>query len=129
MIVYFSTKSNNTHRFVENLGRKSLRIPLKEEVHVDEPYVLVVPTYAAPDGSGAVPKQVIRFLNNENNRKHIKGVISSGNLNFGTTFAIAGEIISKKCKVPYLYRFELAGTDADVDNVNRGLNEFWNKHK
>lgn len=127
MIVYFSTNSNNTKRFVEKLSFNNERIPLKQELFVEKPFVLIVPTYAAPDGKGAVPKQVIRFLNNEKNRSLIRGVISSGNKNFGSTYAIAGDIISKKCNVPLLYRFELAGTNEDVDKVNRGLNEFFNR--
>lgn len=127
MIVFFSTKTNNTKRFVDRLNTDSIQIPLKEEIVVNEPFVLFVPTYAAPDRSGAVPKQVIRFLNNQQNRSLIRGVISSGNRNFGDTFAIAGDIISQKCNVPYLYRFELMGTEEDILNVSRGLNDFWRK--
>lgn len=127
MIVFFSTKTNNTKRFVDRLNVTSIQIPLKEEITVNDPFVLVIPTYAAPDRSGAVPKQVIRFLNNKQNRNLIRGVISSGNRNFGDTFAIAGDIISQKCNVPYLYRFELMGTEEDILNVSRGLNDFWRK--
>lgn len=71
-----------------------------------------------------VPKQVIRFLNNENNRNLLRGVIASGNLNFGVDFAKAGDVISAKCRVPYLYRFELMGTEVDVQRVREGLAEF-----
>ncbi len=71
-----------------------------------------------------VPKQVIRFLNNENNRNLLRGVIAAGNLNFGVDFGKAGDVISAKCKVPYLYRFELMGTDQDVKRVREGLAEF-----
>lgn len=127
MIVYFSTKTNNTRKFVEKLSFKSQRIPIKGEIEIDYPFILFVPTYADANGNGAVPKQVIKFLNNHKNRKNIRGVISSGNRNFGSTFAIAGDIVSQKCNVPLLYRFELMGTEQDVVNVNRGLNDFWNK--
>lgn len=71
-----------------------------------------------------VPKQVIRFLNNENNRNLLRGVIASGNLNFGVDFGKAGDVISAKCRVPYLYRFELMGTEVDVQRVREGLAEF-----
>ncbi|MEI2297300.1 class Ib ribonucleoside-diphosphate reductase assembly flavoprotein NrdI [Ensifer sp. MJa1] len=128
LIVYFSSRSENTHRFVEKLGLRAARIPLrqgKDTLTVSEPYVLVVPTYCGDDGRGAVPKQVIRFLNDAGNRSHIRGVIAAGNSNFGATYGIAGDVISAKCRVPYLYRFELLGTEEDVANVRNGMERFW----
>lgn len=68
---------------------------------------------------------MIRFLNEEQNRKLIRGVIAAGNTNFGEGYAIAGNIISAKCNVPFLYRFELLGTAEDVENVTLGLERFW----
>ena len=73
--------------------------------------MLVLPTYGGGNEGGAVPKQVITFLNDEHNRSLIRGVIAAGNTNFGDAFCIAGDIISGKCGVPYLYRFELHGND------------------
>lgn len=128
-IVYFSTRSGNTHSFVTRLGMFAQRIPLKanEALKVEKPFVLIVPTYAGDDGKGAVPKQVIRFLNDVENRSKLRGVIAAGNRNFGETFGIAGNVISAKCQVPYLYRFELFGTDEDVANVRYGLEQFWTR--
>jgi protein involved in ribonucleotide reduction len=127
-IVYFSSATNTTHRFVEKLGMSAHRIPLRPAdpfLRVDEEYVLVVPTYGGGNGRGAVPKQVIRFLNDEHNRSFIRGVIAAGNLNFGAAYCLAGEIIAAKCQVPYLYRFELLGTTEDVTRVREGLGQFW----
>ena len=128
-LVYFSTRSENTHRFVQKLGLPASRIPLRadEALKAAAPFVLVVPTYCGEDGKGAVPKQVIRFLNDAENRANLRGVIAAGNSNFGATFGIAGDVISAKCGVPYLYRFELLGTDEDVDNVRQGLERFWTR--
>lgn len=128
-IVYFSSRSENTHRFVGRLGMSARRIPLSpsESLRVKAPYVLILPTYSGEGGKGAVPKQVIRFLNDEENRRNIRGVIAAGNSNFGETYGLAGDVISKKCQVPYLYRFELLGTDEDVVNVIHGLERFWTR--
>ena len=132
-IVYFSSRSENPHRFVKKLGVPALRIPLRadEALKVEGAFVLVVPTYCGEDGQGgvkgAVPKQVIRFLNDAENRANLRGVIAAGNSNFGATFGIAGDIISAKCQVPYLYRFELLGTQEDVVNVRHGLERFWTR--
>ena len=85
-LVYFSSVSGNTKRFVEKLGLPAHRIPLypkDDPLVVDEDFVLMVPTYGGGNGRGAVPKQVIKFLNDERNRKHIRGVIGAGNTNFG----------------------------------------------
>ena len=134
-IVYFSSVSENTHRFVEKLGLPAIRIPVHGRIEdpefVREPYVLVLPTYgggrATPDvnDGGYVPKQVIAFLNNEHNRSLLRGVIAAGNSNFGAEFGYAGDVVSRKCGVPYLYRFELMGTQEDVDAVRAGLQDFW----
>jgi protein involved in ribonucleotide reduction len=130
-LVYFSSVSENTHRFVQKLGVAATRIPLRGRIQVDEPYVLVLPTYggghATPDinAGGYVPKQVIAFLNDEHNRSLLRGVIAAGNTNFGAEFCYAGDVVSRKCGVPYLYRFELMGTDEDVEAVHAGLADFW----
>ncbi|MBW9111468.1 class Ib ribonucleoside-diphosphate reductase assembly flavoprotein NrdI [Microbacterium trichothecenolyticum] len=132
LLVYFSSVSGNTARFIEKLGARAVRIPLHSTdpaLVVDEPYVLVTPTYGGGQGrgveKGAVPKQVIRFLNDERNRSLIRGVISAGNTNFGEHFCIAGDIISRKCHVPHLYRLEVFGTPEDVERVNAGLERWW----
>ena len=128
LLVYFSSKSGNTHRFVNRLGLPAQRIPISSEdlmPEVREPYVLVLPTYSDGEGKGAVPKQVIRFLNDEKNRAYIRGVIAGGNRNFGQFYAYAGDVISARCKVPYLYRFELMGTEDDIINVKDRMKELW----
>ncbi len=132
LLVYFSSVSGNTARFVEKLGLRAARIPLHstdEPLVIEEPFVLVTPTYGGGQGrgeeKGAVPRQVIRFLNDERNRGLIRGVISAGNTNFGEHFCLAGEIISRKCNVPHLYRLELFGTPDDVDRVSEGLERWW----
>lgn len=127
-VVYFSSATENTKRFVEKLGMPSYRIPLRPTeapLRVDEEYVLIVPTYGGGSIAGAVPKQVIKFLNDEHNRSLLRGVISSGNTNFGTAYCIAGDIISAKCNVPHMYKFELLGTPQDVEKVKEGLEAFW----
>ena len=131
-VVYFSSVSENTHRFVQKLGLPAIRIPLHGRVEVADPYVLILPTYGGgkangpdPDAGGYVPKQVISFLNNEHNRSLIRGVIAAGNTNFGAEFCYAGNVVSRKCGVPFLYRFELRGTAEDVEAVRDGLADFW----
>lgn len=130
LIVYYSSATGNTHHFVSKLDSELFRIEKKQpSILVQEPYVLVLPTYADGEGNNAVPKAVIQFLNEIENRKLIRGVIAGGNRNFGWTYGLAGKVISDKCSVPCLYRFELRGTAEDVVLVNSGLEKFWKSQK
>jgi protein involved in ribonucleotide reduction len=130
-VIYFSSASGYTHRFVGKLdlsAQDTARLPLitkEPTLLATRPFVLVVPTYGGGDGHGAVPKQVIKFLNVKQNRDLIRGVIAGGNTNFYEAYCLAGDIISRKCGVPLMYRFELMGTPEDVEAVRQGLERFW----
>ena len=127
-LIFYSSASGNTLRFVEKLGLPARRIPISPEDPMPEPgapYVLISPTYADGEGRGAVAKQVIHFLNDPDRRALLRGVIASGNRNFGATYALAGKVIATKCNVPVLYRFELAGMETDLARVRAGLEKFW----
>jgi protein involved in ribonucleotide reduction len=133
-IVYFSSASGNTARFVEKLGWPAERIPLhrpqgaaKDDpgLVASGPFVLVVPTYGGGQERMAVPPQVIRFLNEPANRTWLRGVIAAGNTNFGTAYGIAGDVVAAKCQVPCLAKFELMGTPADLARIRDGLTDWW----
>ena len=126
-LVFYSSASGNTARFVARLDLPALRIPIRPAdpmPAVDAPFVLICPTYADGQGRGAVPKQVIHFLNDPRRRALLRGVIGAGNRNFGATYALAARVIAEKCTVPVLWRFELAGTDTDIQKVRAGLHQF-----
>lgn len=126
-LIYFSSRSGNTRRFVDKLAWPAQAIgpaasPL---LQVDSPYILVLPTYGGGQLAGAVPKPVIRFLNHAGNRAQLRGVVAGGNTNFGAAFALAGKIIARKCQVPLLHCFELLGTEADILAVEQGVRACW----
>lgn len=128
-VVFFSNVTNNTGRFVDRLRWPTAhRIPIRpteEFLRVDEPYILIFPTYAGGrDVEAAVPRQVIKFLNDPNNRALLRGVVASGNTNFGDTYCRGGDIVSQKCGVPVLHRFELLGSDEDVSAVQTALQTY-----
>ena len=103
MIVYYSSASGNTQRFIEQLSLPAIRLPIDAEQalpEISQPFVLICPTYADGHGKGAVPKSVIKALNQPQTRALLKGVIASGNRNFGELFAHAGSVIANKCQVP-----------------------------
>jgi protein involved in ribonucleotide reduction len=128
-IVYFSKTSENTKRFVEKLASSAIRIPLEWEADepftAARPYVLVVPTYGGSKEDKQIPEQVVDFLNLKVNRDLLRGVIGTGNTNFGETYCRAAELISAKVGVPLLYRVELLGTPHDVEQVTERLEKLW----
>jgi protein involved in ribonucleotide reduction len=128
-IVYFSNVSENTKRFVEKLDLPSQRIPVRwngeEPFMAYGEYVLVLPTYGGGNDNNTVPKQVVRFLNIEKNRKLMRGVIGTGNTNFGEHYCKAAEIVAAKVGVPLLYRVEVFGTPDDVQQVLERLEHLW----
>ncbi len=127
-LIYFSSASNNTARFVAKLEEEAARIPLfrtEPPLRATEEYVLVVPTYGGEEGRRSIPPQVIAFLNDPANRSLLRGVIAAGNTNFGAAYCLAGKKIAAKCDVPLMYKFELMGTPEDVERVNKGLKQFW----
>lgn len=121
LIVYFSGKTGNTKRFVERIGDRAVSID--SNLIVCEPYVLFTSTYADAKGRNPVPKTVIKFLNNPANRENLIGVVCSGNTNFGEFFGIAADVISSKCEVPTLLKFDLSGTQEDVNLYRKALRE------
>lgn len=129
-VVYFSSSTENTRRFVDKVGIPSVRLPVVRKdppVKGDAPYVLIVPSYGGGrmEPKHAIPKQVMTFLKDPESIDNCVGVISSGNMNFGEAYLIAGKLLSEKLKVPFLYGFELLGTSTDVDRVREGITNQW----
>ena len=119
MIVYFSSVSNNTHRFVEKLELPAARIPLRPkaegDLQIDESKVLILPTYGGGPETRAVPKQVLQFLRTPLNRQNIAGVVGTGNTNFGEAYGLAAKLVARKLDVPLLNMVELFGTPEEVE--------------
>lgn len=133
-LVYFSSTTENTKHLVEQLPFDSVRIPISRLDPLPlatEPYVLFVPSYGGGDGirklSTAVPRQVVNFLNVKQNRDLCLGIIASGNINFGSHYCIAGELLSSKLQVPLFYTFELRGMPGDLERITEGLVEVFER--
>lgn len=127
-IVYFSSVTENTKVFVEQLGIPLARLPLRrtdEELSVDYPYVLFVPTYGGGRGESAIPPQVKTFMKDPEHRRLCIGVIGGGNINFGNKYAIAADMVARKLGVPVLARFELRGTQKDLNTIREGIRGHW----
>lgn len=127
-IVYFSSVTENTKIFVEQLGIPAERLPLRrvdEELSVDYPYVLFVPTYGGGRGESAIPPQVKSFMRTREHRELCLGVVGGGNINFGDKYAVAADMVARKLGIPVLARFELRGTQSDLDKIREGIHKNW----
>jgi len=103
MYIYYDSKTGNVQRFVKKMERQ------RSDWHFIE-----------------VPETTDKFLENENNRKLIKSVSSSGNRNWGVFFAVAADKIQEKYGIPVLMKFELSGTNTEVENY---INYLENNYK
>ena len=125
MIVYFSSVSGYTHRFVEKLELPAVRIPLRPSQEympvLEGPSVLILPTYGGGPETRAVPKQVLTFLSTPENRQNIVGVVGTGNTNFGAAYGLAGKLVARKLDVPLLNRVELFGTPEEVEETRERI--------
>lgn len=104
-IVYFS-RTNNIQKFIDKT--KISAIKGKKDIVINSSFILL--TYT--DKFGEVPEEVNEFL--KNNHKKLKGVIGSGNKNWGINYCKAVDLISEKYNVPKLQTFELSGNIHDV---------------
>lgn len=124
-IVYFSNYSGNTKRLVDKINGNAIRIPIDWDslnpTIVDREYILILPTYGGGSEKSAIPRQVRHFLNIEQNRNLLRGVIGTGNTNFGEHYCKAAEMVSAKTGVPLIARVEIFGTDEDVSKIKERL--------
>ena len=137
LLVYFSSVSENTHRFVQKVQSaypelEILRLPLKaseaSEVRVERPFVLAFPTYgggSGPDKRRYTPVQVIKFLNIEENRELCVGVSGLGNKNFGRTYCAGAYVVAEKLGVPVLTTAEIMGSVEETQEMVEKLREVW----
>jgi len=114
MVVYES-KTGNVERFIQRLPMKSMKV--SPELKVGEPFVLV--TYTT--GFGQVPESVTRFL--ERNSRNLVGVAASGNRNWGQNFALSADIIASNYDVPVISKFEMFGTEQDIETFIEGVKQ------
>jgi protein involved in ribonucleotide reduction len=119
-VYYYSSVSNLTRRFAENLARTGRPVCDLADATVRRseapgPWVLLTPSYKAGNADEAtLPAPVLRFLRSPINRRRLVGILGSGNRNFGVHYQAAARELARVSKRPILFEFELAGTPEDV---------------
>lgn len=131
LVVYYSSRTENTHRFVKKLGiENTLRLDKGVDAPLlNENFILICPSYGGGAVKGSIPTEIYSLLNVSSNREKLIGVIGAGNTNFGSMYCHAAKMISNKCNVPLLYKFELMGSTTDVNNVKIGVENLGNNRQ
>ena len=105
-MIAFASRTGNVRHIVNRLALPSVDIKQEGEIH--EPFLLF--TYT--DKLGAVPVVVSEFM--ERNHALCKGVIVSGNMNYGhANFGGAGDKLSKQYNIPLVCKIDVRGNDKD----------------
>ena len=111
MIVFASRTGNVRYIASKLIG---VKLEITEGLILHQPYLLM--TYT--DRLGEIPEIVGRFL--ETNAQRCKGVVVSGNRNFGQyNFGAAGDKIAKLYNIPLVRKIDLRGYQADYEAVQR----------
>lgn len=113
MVIYYDTKTGNVKRFIEKLGVQA--IPVDSTLLVNEPFLMITYTF----GFGQIPQTTYDFL--QRNAANLMGVASSGNRAWGAMFGNAATLISQIYSVPMVRKFELGGSQDDVQTVKEFL--------
>ena len=114
MFVYYDSKTGNVQRFIDKIKKERPEwsfVKISGDMEISENGHLVTFT----TNFGEIPDTTEKFLENENNRKYIKSVSSSGNMNWGTLFGKAADKIEQTYGIPVLMKFELSGTRVQVE--------------
>lgn len=134
MIIAYYSRTGNVRDFVNwylipTLGDGYQAKNIEEWV-ADEPYILVTPTY----DFGEVPDYVDEWLDTTvkfkadygmiDNSEYIKGVIGSGNKNFGSAnYCGAADKISEQYVVLLIHTFELKGNEKEAETIRQRIEE------
>lgn len=111
-MIAYASRTGNVRYIASKLTAESIEV--SEELMLDKPYLLI--TYT--DGLGEIPPKVGRFL--EHNAKLCKGVVVSGNSNFGhTLFGGAGDKIASMYHIPLVRKIDLRGYQTDYEAIQQ----------
>ena len=108
--IYYDSKTGNVERFMQKVAELTgwVTKKIEPEMHIEHDGHLVTFTTRF----GEVPETTKSFLQYASPR--LLSVSSSGNRNWGSNFALAGDKIASAYGLPLAFKFELSGTMEDV---------------
>lgn len=123
MTIYYDSKTGNVERFINKIRLSTdwHCVKITDSLSTEDAGHLV--TYTTK--IGCVPDTTLRFV--EQYAHLIRSVSSSGNMNWGTNFALAADKIAAKYSIPVFIKFELSGLERDVDSFIQKVKEYANQ--
>ncbi|MGM9950015.1 MAG: class Ib ribonucleoside-diphosphate reductase assembly flavoprotein NrdI [Lysinibacillus sp.] len=111
-MIAYASRTGNVSFVVSKLNLPNIEI--NEVLEMKRPFLLF--TYT--DGLGEVPMQVARFM--ERNHQHCRGIIVSGNSNFGHhVFGQAGDKLALQYGIPLVCKLDLRGFSQDYEKIQQ----------
>lgn len=123
MVIVYDSRTNNVKRFVDKVKGENVFdvevIKLTTDLIIGKPFHLI--TYTTKIGQA--PDSTLEFL--KNNSVHALSVSSSGNMNWGNSFALALDKISDLYPtVEKGIKFEMSGMKEDVKEYIKVLKKY-----
>jgi protein involved in ribonucleotide reduction len=112
-VIIYASRTGNVQYICGQLNLP--KIEIREGLQITEPFMLA--TYT--DGFGQVPVIVENFM--EKNASYCKGIIVSGNRNFGSNFARAGDLLQDKYSIPVIRKLDLRGHVQDYTEIAQAI--------
>lgn len=121
-MIAYASRTGNVRYIVSRLQLPAIEID--HGVKLTQPFLLF--TYT--DGLGEVPRVVKEFM--ELNGAHCRGVVVSGNSNFGHhVFGGAGEAIARQWQVPLVRKLDLRGFAEDYEAIRHYYEQRFREEK
>lgn len=116
-IVYDGYEKGNVFEFANKIGYPIEKIENFNNFKNDDIFLITKTV-----GFGKITNNTEVFLNK--NYLNVIGVAVSGNRNFGKNYAIAGDLISQKFNIPFVFKFEGNGLTEDVEKLKKWLENY-----
>ena len=111
-MIYFASRTGNVRSIVDRLSLPYTEI--QSHTVAQEPFLLF--TYT--DGLGEVPSLVNEFM--ERNSNLCKGIIASGNRNYGhRVFCGAADKLKEQYNIPIVQKIEMRGFPKDNEQIQQ----------
>lgn len=118
MLIVYLSLTGNIRRFIDKLDVESFEInpnDFSANIEINQEYIVIVPSY-----DDEITNIVSEFIDYKDNVKYLRGIVGSGERNFGEKYYIFNaKDLAKKYNSPLLFDFEKSGTEDDVEQFER----------
>lgn len=112
-LVYMSM-TGHTRELANKLDMDSLELtPMNPFISISEPFIFIMPSYDEEMFNETAEDFLVE------NTPLCKGLIGTGNLNFGQLYCFAVDELSEQFDIPVVHKVEYSGTDEDIKQIRK----------